>query len=299
MKAATIALAIPHAAWLADRCQTMARLKEQLGNRPAFYREFTDRAPNWVWSEELWSWGLGTGADYLLQLQDDVIVDPKFWPYLRMMLDAVPDQIIGLETAHPLAMQLHSMGHEWCTTSEGLVGVGYVIPQQILGEFILWRSKLSPAAIQNITEDTLIDVFCVCTGRRVWHPIPTIIDHDVEVRSIYGNDHHSNRRPSVTTLDGVEPKDWSKTSSPPHLGTFYGATVPRLAEQWVHGFTPKQEADDVRSIISNMIASGKNIAVCCMCGREKSLVNGMTGVALGPSCIGASAQAACSRLVMR
>jgi hypothetical protein len=247
---ATFALSIPHTPWIPERVASFDRLQRLLANRPQYYREFTEREPNWSWAQKLWTWGLETGASHLVQLQDDVIVDSEFWPNLRAMVEAVPDQIIGLESVHPISRSIYEAGGCWYTTNDGLIGVGYVMPHDALIEFEAWRSnRLRPGAAQAMSEDTLIDVFCMSTGRKVWHPVPTIIDHDTEIASTYGNDKHTNRRPLVTTvrgagweqclvgrLDGLPHCNHYKVKeNVPNLGRFYVMT-PGLCRRWVKGF---------------------------------------------------------------
>jgi hypothetical protein len=244
----TIALAIPHTAWIPERVESLERLREQLGihadelgfeldERDMRYREFTERAPNKVWSGQLWTWGLETGAGYVLQLQDDAEVAPDFWVQLHKILAAVPDQIIGLEAAHPRGKQLAHGGCTWYTTTDMLIGVGYVLPRAILAEFLEWRaSSLHDGWV--IDEDMLIAVFAMCAGRRIWHPVPTIIDHDVTIASTYGHDAHVCRRPSVTWKDKPCPVDWTPRGVP-HMGRFYSHT-PEIARRWVRGVTSPQ-----------------------------------------------------------
>jgi hypothetical protein len=288
----TFALAIPHCPWLSERVQTLNRLKSELGpHDPAFV--FGEREPNWSWSGKLWQWGLDTGADYLVQLQDDCIVDGQFWQRLQMMVDAVPDQIIGLETAHPLARHLYETGHQWCTTADGLIGVGYVLPRAVLAEFMAWRSKLPETAVRAINEDTLIDVWAYTVGRKVWHPLPTIIDHDTQVRSVYANDHHPNRRPVASTIMGDLPKgDWSNTVGVRHLGLFYGVTVPTAAQQLTPGLMRvDDQTQDVRLTISEMVAASGPVKVCMVCGINAIDVNGPTGLGMCRTCIAVSVRA--------
>ena len=175
-----------------------------------------------------------TGAGHLLQLQDDVIVDGQFWPNLRAMLAAVPDQIIGLESVHQASQMLYEAGHNWYTTNDGLIGVGYVIPRDVLRMFLEWRATmLRPEGYKHVSEDTLIDMFCLSTGRKVWHPIPTIIDHDTDLPSTYGNDSHTHRRPAMTTVRGAKARDYSGRAH--HLGRFYELT-PRMCRRFVKGY---------------------------------------------------------------
>lgn len=266
----TISLAISHTPWVPERVESMARLRKQLGiapedtERPKFqpfanlYLEMTDRAPNAVWSEKMWWWAVDTGADWCLFLQDDVEVAPNFWPALRAMLQALgpasdigprPVDVMCLEVAQPAAQALYDDGARWLTTSDALIGVGYVIRRKALAEFLEWRaSKLKPGALDKggLTEDTMLGIWCLVTGRRIWGPLPTIIDHDTTIASTYGNDQHTNRRPLVR-WDTVGPHDLESkatwTEGPVrHIGRFYEAS-PYLAMRWVEGLT---EADFVR-----------------------------------------------------
>lgn len=244
------ATAISHTPWIPARVESLARLLAELGplgrtDLPGTeVRIFDERAPNWVWSETMWRWGAETQAHHVAFLQDDVEVAPNFWPALHAMLEAVPDQVIGLESAHPEGKSLALEGHRWATTSDYLVGPGYVLPRALLEEFLRWRrDALRPKAVEEISEDSLIGLWCWCTGRRVWHPIPTIIDHDTSIESTYGNDAHSCRKPSVTWKDAdvldLNPKRlehvdfWRpEVAEPVHLGRVYNAT-PWTARMWL------------------------------------------------------------------
>lgn len=246
----SIALGIPHTPWIAARVESLMRLVDGITPTPrevATHRVFPDRAPNWAWSEQMWRWGAETDATHFLTLQDDAIVAPNFWPALRAMLEAVPDQIIALEAVHPAGKTIARAGeHRWYTTADGLIGVGYVMPRSLLQEFLRWRAQeLVPGAVEAITEDTLIDVFAIARGMRIWHPCPTIIDHDLSIDSTYGNDKHSHRRPSVLWSDGdvcgwsdsdLESVEWWRPKPGlPHLGRFYARTH-WSARMWVRGF---------------------------------------------------------------
>jgi len=239
----TLALGVPHTPWIPARVESLGRLHHSLGlnlstHPPEWVRctkLFSDREHNWAWSGKMWAWGADVECTHFLSLQDDAIVAPDFWPVLRAMLAAVPDQIIGLESVHPISMTVDG---PWYTTSDGLIGVGYVIPHAVLVEFLAWRSSsLCKGATESVTEDTLIDVFAVATGRKIWHPVPTIVDHDIEIRSSYGNDHHSHRRPLVTWRDRSTDIDWTPWADVPHAGHFYSGSVARLARRWVRGAT--------------------------------------------------------------
>lgn len=249
----TVAVAIPHAPWAEGRKESLDAILADLDpvDNITDFRIFAEQAPNHVWSEHMWAWGASTTAEWLLQLQDDVKLADHFMPALRAMLDAVPSHVdvIGLEVPHQAAPALSEDGERWFTTTDMLIGVGYVIRTRALRAFLEWRaSALREGALAAVTEDTLLALWCMVTGRRIWHPMPTLIDHDVTLASTYGNDSHENRRPLVRWNS----KDWGArldtpafwapvTTTPPHLGRFYNAT-PELAFQWVEGVTPALRA---------------------------------------------------------
>lgn len=313
MSKPTFSLAISHTPWRAERVESMRRLRESLGviegelsgyrvcapiGKPLLclsYCEITDRAPNHVWSLQMWQWAatmtgtqgpMGEPPSHHAFLQDDVIPAPNFWPALRAMVEAVPDQVLALEAVHPAIPALAEAGHRWCTTSEGLVGVAYVLPHALLVEFLEWReTRLKPGALEAITEDTLIDCWLLSTGRRAWHPIPTITDHDVSLASTYGNEGHTNRRPRVRwdTCGGwgseLEDQEFWGTcplSDAPHLGRFYEAgQIPALCVHWVLDFGEGQYAramrDDGRQVkrklfyAKRMKDAGKDVPRIMLC----------------------------------
>jgi hypothetical protein len=238
----TFALGIPHTPWKPDRVESLERLRVSLdwsglgpwdsGVRSVWTRFFEDREPNYAWSAKLWTWSVETEASHLLQLQDDAIVAPDFWRRLRTMVEAVPDAVIGLEAAHPKGPEVEGC---WYTTADMLIGVGYVVPTAMLREFLAWRARLRKGAIESVNEDTLLGVWCLATEQRIWHPVPTIIDHDTTVASTYGNDTHEHRRPSVTWRERKVPETWHHGAAP-YLGRFYEST-PRLARRWIAGAT--------------------------------------------------------------
>lgn len=246
-------VAISHTPWIPERVESFKRLCEglelvptqvagqtliQITDKCHVVSVFQDREPNWSWSEKMWRWAAATSATHCLFLQDDVIPMPGFWNALQAMVEANPDAVIGLETAHPTAPALRDENQRWMTTADGLIGVAYVVPREFLKAFLNWRATaLEPHAVENISEDSLLGLYAAYVDTRIWHPIPTIIDHDISIPSTYQNEHHPNRRPSVKWADTAsmatwDAYTWKPASSTPHLGLYYTAT-PGLIEKWV------------------------------------------------------------------
>jgi hypothetical protein len=238
----SIALGLPHTPWVPTRVESFARLCTSLSYghgrdlistaacRDGVFKEchtrvFDEKESNRIWPGKLYRWAISTGATHCLQLQDDALVYDKFWPALQAMLEAVPDQIIGLEANHPLGPEMHRTGRRWFRTRAWLVGVGYVWPMDPnlphgLPAFLRWCEEF-PAIVAQTNEDSLVNGWAAQHGFDIWHPVPTIIDHDIGVPSTYGNDGHHEysmyRRPTVTwrdvpLLSGLTDPDYWRTT---------------------------------------------------------------------------------------
>lgn len=258
----TVALAIPHCPWDEARVKSLARLLEGVQpERAAAFKVCSGPGPepNQIWSQRLWQWGIEQmDADHLLVLEDDVIPSPHFWDILGAILKTHPHEIIGLEAIHPSGLELANAGFRSYTTIDCLCGVGYVMPIEELKCFLEWRhTALRPGACLpgGIDSDTMIGVWTAVTGRKIWHPLPTPIDHDVEMTSIMGNQNHQNRRPVVRwnmVTSGADklltPEYWGDREGP-HLGRFYNATpyfVARWVKEWEDATIVRIERDLVR-----------------------------------------------------
>ncbi len=258
------ALSITHCPWIEKRVHSMDRLRTALGVRdlangmcftvPATgsvvpYHEETQRAPWWVWADSQWCWGAAQDATHVVFIQDDASAPSFFWHVLQLMVAARPTEIISLHCMHLASMTLMRQGVRWCSTADGLIGLGYVMPIAVLREFCRWRLEaMRPGGAQELAEDSQINVFALCTGRRIFHPIPTILDHDTTIAST--NAAQTAGRPRVvwtdgdvggwSTIDLRTPEFWQGRCQ--HLGRQYAKTH-WAAKMVVPGFDRFFEAE--------------------------------------------------------
>jgi hypothetical protein len=253
----SIATAIPHTPWREDRVKSLQRLEVGLFPFVADYsqgfRVFSERAPLHIWSADMWRWGLEQGCDWSLFIQDDVTVCPDFYACLAAVLSSAPGGIVCLHTAHPAAKTLARQGHRWCSTADGLIGTGYALSREMLGYFLSWRqNSLRQGGAEAMTEDTMIGCYALSTRRKIYHPIPTLIDHDLTIASNFPSNAQNPFKRTVVNairdLDVLEldprqlaiPAFWNgwreQADSIPHLGRLWGAT-PDLCARWVRGFS--------------------------------------------------------------
>ncbi len=226
-------LAITHTPWVPERVEPMKRLYADLFAEDGdyvVYKCFNEKAPYWVWSEKMWDWSASKEVDWCIFLQDDAEVSPNFFKRLESIIADTACEVIGLQVAHPIATHYAAEGHMGFTTTDGIVGVGYAIKRRALDHFLVWRAGLAQEALEAITEDSLVGIWCSITGHKVYHPLPTIVDHDTSVPTTYaelGNATHANRRSLVRWDSGYIPSHMTVQ----HVGCFYEAT-PHIAKAW-------------------------------------------------------------------
>lgn len=195
-------LAISHTPWVRARAENMERMRSSLrpGESAVAYREITDKVPNWQWSQTMWTWALQSaethGATHVVFLQDDLDVCPDFWRTLRAMLDTAYNRVLGLIANHPFSRRSVERGDKWFLTSECL-GSGYSMPTKLLRQFVDWRASLPTWRIRTTNEDFLITCWVNATRRRTWHPVPSLIDHRLDIASTNIKDHYPFRRSYV------------------------------------------------------------------------------------------------------
>jgi hypothetical protein len=208
-KKPVFALAIPHTPWRPERAASLETMLEMLGSKPPLFRVFGDKSPNWVWSRELWRWGVEMGrqgATHLVQLQDDLRPMSGFWSVLEAMISANPLRWIGLHVNHPVVRSLAHCGRRWFATRAWLVGPQYVAPLEgpdSLDKALLWleEHEAGLSIYEREHEDVSLSAWISKTGRDLYHPIPAIADVDLTIGSTYAEtpghiDDH--RRPCVT-----------------------------------------------------------------------------------------------------
>lgn len=239
-------LAISHTPWVPERVESMKRLQASLDGFAGDYEVFCDKEPNHIWSEKMWAWAAGTDAEWCVFLQDDAVVAPDFFTRLDVICyeaHKAKAVVVGLQSPHPCGVPLAAEHRRGYTTCDGVIGVGNAVKREALATFLEWRSHdLKPGAIEALTEDTLLGLWCAVNHQKIYHPLPTIVDHDTELSSTYGNDSHALRRSAVRWDTEVQLGDASYRDAPIiHMGRFYNAT-PVHASNWVEGITSSELA---------------------------------------------------------
>ena len=213
-----VALFIPHLPTAPERAANMRVLREALakGQGPAVIREFTEKAP---WQERLrarLAWALETGAERIVQLEDDVVACDSFWTSLRAMHAAWPDDLVCLAATHSMAPLVVLQGRRSYRTTK-LLGWAFSLTRaqaRLALEDLESETSSLKASLKDryVLEDDYLAHLFIMRGIIPRHPCPTIVDH-LHMTSSSGGDHKTNLQASVTwrgfaAEDMAEPSWW-------------------------------------------------------------------------------------------
>ncbi len=267
----TIALAMPHCPWDPHRVKSFARIREQLeirndrdeGDRFAAIAKFAEvgPTPNHVWSGKMFEWMAAQTTDYVMQVQDDVLLAPRFMDAVTAALKGAPNaRVISFYTIAPQAQQLSAQGCNWMTTTDWMTGPCWITTTAFMREFWKFRStrlrdgwdaldSISRRIKSGLNEDTLLGLGAAALGEKIWNPLPALVDHDTSMPSNYGNAHGRFNRASFTWKNWqdqgnkieklYDPEWWKPVNGVPgpateavHMGLAYSFT-PRNFMRWV------------------------------------------------------------------
>lgn len=238
MRAPTFAVSIANAAHVPERKATLEALLGQLdqGRDARVKLVHTEARPGrpHEWSE--WQWraalesvpplSLGE-ASHCLFLNDDVTLCEDFWKVLTAAVEARPRDILSLYCSHPAGPEMRARGAAWYTSPDGLIGNAYVLPRGLLVAFLDWRrTALVDGAVETTSEDGLLNLFAMATGRLIHHTVPSLVDHALPDASCYGNEENPARRATVPPEPGMLALDW--TRAPEATGRFFHGSHWRL-----------------------------------------------------------------------
>lgn len=229
-----IAAVITHAKHVEDRGRTLLNLCNALPETPRHkVLIYSEPGKPHEWSLGQWELGLQQEADYILCLNDDMVPCADFWTVLDNVLAARPEHIINLYNTSELATVAAEKGYRWLTSPDGLIGNAYLFPKAALEDFVGWRKALPETTYTTLSEDQLINLWCMQFGYLVWHTVPALCDHDTSVASVFGNT--QLRGPMVPPQADMSSIDWNTDGL--HTGRIFRGNhwylIRKLPWEWV------------------------------------------------------------------
>ncbi|HVL62493.1 MAG TPA: hypothetical protein VM430_13960, partial [Microbacterium sp.] len=171
-----------------------------------------ERRGAWHTAKTCWDLGIGTGADWIVVLNDDAEPCEDFEGVVRAALASRSERDpVCFYTAHPKA---GAVTCDWYTTHDDLVGVGCALSREAAADFLNWADA-NPKLV-DFSDDGRINLWAMATGRLVYTTTPSLVDHQLPDESMVGTVEPHARR-AVVGIDGANMAlRWGSAAT--HLG---------------------------------------------------------------------------------
>jgi hypothetical protein len=168
-------------------------------------------------------------ASHHLTFNDDVLPFPGFWQAVHAMVDLLPDQIICLLTTRRVPTdRLIAEGRSWFVSDGNLWGAGVLYPAAVLLEARAWIDAHISEAYPH--DDGAVGLWCRATGRKIWHPVWSLIEHVGDGHSLIRA--AARGRVARFPYDAAAGVDWSSgIDRPPLASTAWGSFSKREIER--------------------------------------------------------------------
>lgn len=210
-------IAITHAAFSEERRQSLnalvSRLRTECTDIPHVIACDHDRKGSlFCWRQAMDLALLDPEVTHIIWLPDDAIVCDDFGRMLRACIAARPSDVFDCYVNHPLGEEVQTC---WYTTADGgFVGMGGVMPRELLEAHLRWRDDMQLGDYPN---DAGVNLWAIHTGRRIYKTAWTLVDHNAELESLDGNDDHEFRK-------GLRPVDQARHGVREDVMNFLGRT---------------------------------------------------------------------------
>lgn len=186
---------ILHAAFAPERAMLLERVRAGVGSHECM-----------VWNDRKAQGSLGpyleamrfavtTNFTHIVCLPDDAILPTGFAGALRRAIESKPDEVLCFQSNHSGADVAWTQGASWYTTTDGFTGFGGTFPKALLVEFLAWydASVEAPGVDAHgspcgANADEAVNLWAISTGRRIYKALPSLVDHDLGVRSLDGHE---------------------------------------------------------------------------------------------------------------
>jgi hypothetical protein len=208
----TFSLVVNHTPWRPERVKAKeAMLLELLPlsrGVPFLLHDDDYRGLPWqdvgkvAWHLTQWRWAAAQSTTHHIFCTDDLHLAPRWWDVLEALVEAAPNNPIGLLSNHPRGPELAADGWRWYATNSWLVGPCYCLPHDLLVGFVAWYESLPKGPHTErgtqawYNDDNSLNEFISYQGpARTLHPLPTIVEHRLDLESTVGHgDRHSRER---------------------------------------------------------------------------------------------------------
>lgn len=182
-------IVITHAAFDETRRRSLERLLSQLRVespriRVVVQEDRERRGSLWCWRQAMES-ALMSDATHVVWLPDDAIVCSDFGDILEAAIGARPDDVFDCFANHPM-LRAGRVETCWYSTPDGYTGMAGVMPRALLEDHLRWRDDRPE--LGDYPNDAGVNLWAICTGRRIYKTAWSLVRHDAFMRSLDGHD---------------------------------------------------------------------------------------------------------------
>jgi hypothetical protein len=169
------------------------RLEAQ-GARPLLSMDVDSRG---VWWNARKAWRMGDrSADYQMVVQDDISFCSDFVQAAEWCISLRRKEVVSFFLPRKSAVQAQEEGKFWVSTGRFLWAQAVAMPTQLSEEWLTWceAHEDEAASFKWTCDDDRLGSFLKHKQRRVYVPVPTLVEHEGAEASLLGNPNSARRR---------------------------------------------------------------------------------------------------------
>lgn len=182
-----------------DRKNRIPYLRKMLGNLDVSL----DDGSLGLWGNSKKCWlSYDKSADYHLVIQDDAVICKDFYERLESIIKKHNEEYVYCLYFRLKSRKTHSEMNEAASSALKEKGfhfnrlqfaVALVIPTKIINDMIDYADNLDPIKYKN-TDDLRFSKYLNSINKKVFYPLPSLVDHSTEGESLAGNGHNLGRQ---------------------------------------------------------------------------------------------------------
>jgi hypothetical protein len=166
-----------------------------------------DAGSNGCWwnARRSWRYGVETGRDFTLVLQDDVQIGPHFVATVGCILKATKGVVVSFFDTRPFLDEAKAAGVHWVRNAHHMWSQALLVPSTIAEDALEYINSLEP--LETDIDDRLFSLYFRHEKIPVYVTAPNLVDHDIVLPSIL--DHHFIERSRWVDFGRTQDIDWS------------------------------------------------------------------------------------------
>ena len=188
-------IVILHAAFAPERKPLLERVLDGVGSHETLvWNDYTAEGSLVPWLDSMRR-AVKTSFTHIVTLPDDAVLPAGFPGAIRRAIEAKPNDVLCFQSNHTGATKAYEQGASWYTTPDGFTAFGGTFPRALLMEYLAWYDASMERPLVDARGDACganadesVNLWAISTGRLIYKGLPSLVDHDVSVKSLDGHE---------------------------------------------------------------------------------------------------------------